>query len=67
MTPRDFISKALADATDIFGFFDALVAKMDADAARIAELEARLAGLAQALSACYAALRPKDSPVEASE
>jgi hypothetical protein len=67
VTSKDFITKTMAEATTMFEVFDKIVAKMDADAAKIAELEARLAGLAQALSACYAALRPKDSPVEASE
>lgn len=43
MTPREFVTKALSDATTTFEFFDALIAKMDADAAKIAELEARLA------------------------
>lgn len=41
MTPREFVTKALTDATTTFEFFDALIAKMDADAARIAELEAK--------------------------
>lgn len=39
MNPREFITKALSDAKTTFDFFDALVARMESDAAKIAELE----------------------------
>ena len=43
MTSKDFITKTMAEATTMFEVFDKIVAKMDADAAKIAELEAKLA------------------------
>lgn len=41
MTPKDFITKTMAEATTMFEVFDKIVGKMDADAAKIAELEAK--------------------------
>lgn len=42
MNPREFITKALSDAKTTFDFFDAIVGRMEADAAKIAGLEAEL-------------------------
>ena len=42
LSPREFITKTMAEATTMFEVFDKIVAKMDADAAKIAELEAEL-------------------------
>lgn len=41
LSPREFITKALSDAKTTFDFFDAIVGRMEADAAKIAELEAK--------------------------
>ena len=41
LSPREFITKAMADAKTTFDVFDAIVGRMDADAAKIAELEAK--------------------------
>lgn len=41
LPPREFITAALSTATDTFQFFDAIVGRMEADAARIAELEGK--------------------------
>ena len=42
LPPREFISKAMADAKTTFDVFDAIAGRMEADAAKIAELEAEL-------------------------
>lgn len=43
LPPREFITKAMADAKTTFDVFDAIVGRMEADAAKIAELEAKCA------------------------
>lgn len=39
LPPREFITKTMAEATTTFDVFDAIVGRMEADAAKIAELE----------------------------
>jgi len=45
LPPREFISKAMADAKTTFDVFDAIVGRMEADAAMVKAKEAELASV----------------------